>query len=1188
MSVDIGIRIKADNMTGRDFDKLVGDLKRTGTTTEQVSRSAKGFGNRLGDMRSQLRNVALGAGAFTAALGLVGKSFVSAAIEMEGIKNGMVALEGSTEAAEARLSSLREVIRQPGVGYQDAVKAAVQLKAVNLEAELANRTIREFGNSLALVGSTDLNETLLGVRQILSRGLVSQEELNQITERSALIATVLRDQFGSVLAEDIQAQIDQAGKSITDGFLIPLLEGLERLDRAPVDSTMNSIQNLHNSVFELKASLGDALLPVVNSIVQVLTSAVETFNEMDDGVKSAIVTVGAIATGLGALATAASAVGYVLGGLKALLATLTGAGGLAGLGALLAPAAPVLAGLAALVVSFIPLIKSLKDAEEATRLVREQEELFAKQLKDTAEVLESGKGVDARIAKLNEYISTLDEVIRKEQERREKVEKGLAIQTIPRDEMVAALAEQAIGPRDPEDSIGAKEKNAIRNREDAESILAILKQIRDGTKLTIEQLREFDSVVVRAKNRALKEKDPNQDLLKTLEAAGEYVRKQYEQFEAAAQASGKAIVPLRNYRLEIVNLNNELVKARDVFSSDVTNLTELESATQNLLSALDALKQVKLKQIEEQLKVAGLALSELPNDKRATSEEAKKVIELTAQYREEENNFERQKTEVQRQEAQKRKRFNDEEERAREDRQKREAAKSAVPVRNFRLELVKANAELYKARDNFRKIIDVSELDSATSILYSALDAVKELKIAQIKDQIVDEKEAFSQLSESDKVLDEAAHVKKIMDLEADLHQLEVNNEQEKTRVKEQEEQKRTQFEKDAARARKAILDRETAERLKAHNAFYGENGVLKRTLQSIADLNEPQRFFDFKQIAARNRRAAIERVFEGYITRDVEPHEALKRAQNFVALTDGIGNNLKKLEINARVFKNVFKREFNETLLGGAKAYGKFVKSLSEPSPDELAAEAAKKAAREALLNRLSEGTGNLVGSVPLDVVDAVTSSLKLRRDGNAEIIQLERETAAEIQSIQESVTLSAEEKAREIERIERQSALRRIQIENQVSELQRASFQSVVTDFLTGIARMIAAEAQLALARRATSAISGLFGGGGAAAGVGLLGGVFLPLLGGLGLAYGASQLIGHASPSAEVHQRSRYGAVSGSGGDRTPTVQSSRGQTRVSREDGTPTLEANLNVTVEASGTRLGQANERVKLKTERWGG
>ena len=169
MAVDIGIRIKADNMTGRDFDKLVGDLKRTDRTTEQVSRSAKGFENRLGDMRSQLRNVALGTGAWTTAIGLVGKSVAPAANEVEGITNGLTALEVSSETAETRLSSLREVIRQPSVDYQDAVKTAAQLKAVNLEADLANRTISEFGNSLALVGN-QVNLEQIG-KQIDAEGL---------------------------------------------------------------------------------------------------------------------------------------------------------------------------------------------------------------------------------------------------------------------------------------------------------------------------------------------------------------------------------------------------------------------------------------------------------------------------------------------------------------------------------------------------------------------------------------------------------------------------------------------------------------------------------------------------------------------------------------------------------------------------------------------------------------------------------------------------------------------------------------------------------------------------------------------------------------------------------------------------------------------------------------------------------
>lgn len=72
--------------------------------------------------------------------------------------------------------------------------------------------------------------------------------------------------------------------------------------------------------------------------------------------------------------------------------------------------------------------------------------------------------------------------------------------------------------------------------------------------------------------------------------------------------------------------------------------------------------------------------------------------------------------------------------------------------------------------------------------------------------------------------------------------------------------------------------------------------------------------------------------------------------------------------------------------------------------------------------------------------------------------------------------------------------------------------------------IQERIAAEAQFALARRATNPLSSVFGGITAAAavgGAGLFGSMLLPLLGRLGLAYSAPQLISRSSPSVEVYQ-------------------------------------------------------------------
>ena len=489
---------------------------------------------------------------------------------------------------------------------------------------------------------------------------------------------------------------------------------------------------------------------------------------------------------------------------------------------------------------------------------------------------------------------------------------------------------------------------------------------------------------------------------------------------------------------------------------------------------------------------------------------------------------------------------------------------------------------------------DVLEWEGATQRLLRALESVSEVSREDISVQVAVEGAALMRLDNQERA--ESEHASKLQDIAVELRQLEVESEQEKTRV-----------------TRESVLER--------------------------TELTE----------------RAVD-----VLTADVVPGGVFEQARDFIALTDGIEESMQRLETGLYAFSEIFSREFTNSIQSGMSVLEEFQQSLGAPrlavlteevrgsdvlsrlesgqsARDERTAErfaagasrfrsAEVREDRRALSffdglspdvqraidsyreeraielgtdipeqlsqvrtasDRLSVGAGDLVASVPLDVVDAVTDIVEVRRDANAELVILEEEAAAEIQLVQESVTLSAENKAKAIERIERETALRRIRIENEVSERQRASFQSVVTNFLSGVGQMIAAEAQLALARRATNALSGVFGGGGAvaAAGSGLFSSVLLPLLGGLTVAYGATKLIAPSSPSADVYERLQYG-VSGEGSDRS--VVETPGLTRASQETDTPILEANISVNVEASGTRLGQANARERLKTERWGG
>ena len=756
MAVEIGIRINSENMTSQDFDKLVGDLKRTEKQFGETDKEADKFGNTLAAHRTQLDNVAVGAAAVTDGLGLVGESFVESAIRMEGYRNGLIALEGSAEVADTSLTSLREIIELPGVSYEMATQAADQLKTIVFEAERANRAISDLGNALALVGSIDLSGALPGVQQIISRGRVSQEDIDQN--------------------------------------------------------------------------------PTVTSVVSRQTSGIDAFNAMDEGVKSVVA-----------------------------------------------------------------------EFEGGNR----------------------------------------------------EIERGV-------------------------------------------------------------------------------------------------------------------VEPIRNFKLELVDLNVKLLDAEETFRN-IKDISELERVTQRHLSVLDAVTQVTREEIEAQIAVEGAALARLDNQERAESEHALKLQELAEQNR-----------------------------------------------------------------------------------------------------------------------------------------QLEEDYEQEKTRIMREEVEKRTELRERAAQERLDNTKREAEARLKMHKEVFVE---IARTLREM------------ESVSLRDRTSEI---YGGLLTQGVVPREAFEQAEDFITLTDGMEDSLQRLETGIHVFSALFRREFTRAVQSGVEILNDFRDSLRAPRLSALAEEVrgsdvisrleegqpardrrtAKRFATGAdafkeqdktdtdkavafvsslrgrqgfARDRLVEGAGDLVSAVPLDVVDAVTDIVQVRRDANVELVVLEQESAAEIQIIQESVTLSAENKAKAIERVEREAALKRIQIENAVSQRQRASFQSVVTNFVSGVGRMIAAEAQLALARRATNAISGLFGG--VSGGASLLSSVFLPLLGGLSLAYGASKLIAPSSPSADVYERSQFG-VFGDGANRS--AQQTPGLTRASQETDTPVLEANINVNVEASGTRLGQANERVKLKTERWGG
>ena len=208
-----------------------------------------------------------------------------AAIRVEGFTNAFEALGLSANAASARVEELQELSALPGIRFDQAAEAAIRLQVVGIEGERATNVITELGNALALTGDTDLSGLLLGLTQIVQRGSVSQEEINQLTERSGLLAAALTDAFGTTRAESINATLESSGQSVQD-FVDILTNSLSKQARVSVDSTANSLQNLQNSFGLLQAAIGERFVPVIGSAARGISGFLDNLREGIEGTEN--------------------------------------------------------------------------------------------------------------------------------------------------------------------------------------------------------------------------------------------------------------------------------------------------------------------------------------------------------------------------------------------------------------------------------------------------------------------------------------------------------------------------------------------------------------------------------------------------------------------------------------------------------------------------------------------------------------------------------------------------------------------------------------------------------------------------------------------------------------------------------------------------------------------------------------
>lgn len=305
--VDATIRIKAN----------------TAGFQTQMNQAFGGLRKQISETKASFKALAVGAGIFAGAMTLAGKSAISAAVQMDSLMRGLAAVSGGADQAQAQLGKLREIAKLPGLGLKEAIEGATRLQAVGINAEMANRALMAFGNALARVGKgkAELDGVILALTQIVGKGKVSAEEINQIAERVPEVRKVMMEAFGTASTEAIGKMNVTA-----EQFIGTLTAGFEKLPRV-TGGAQNAIENFNDALFEARVALGEALLPTFTAILGKLADTVNLFNNLSDTQQSIIAWSGAVAGGLAGIIAAVAgfsmALPGLIAGIKALGVALT-------------------------------------------------------------------------------------------------------------------------------------------------------------------------------------------------------------------------------------------------------------------------------------------------------------------------------------------------------------------------------------------------------------------------------------------------------------------------------------------------------------------------------------------------------------------------------------------------------------------------------------------------------------------------------------------------------------------------------------------------------------------------------------------------------------------------------------------------------------------------------------------------
>ncbi len=278
------------------------------------------YGTLLDGMRNSGRALTLGV---TLPIVGIGAAAVNAAVEMESLERGLVAVTGSSAAAQAQLKRMIEVAKMPGLGFKEAIQASLQLQAIGFSAAEAEQTMKGLANEISRVGygKEEFGRIMVQLTQMQSKGRLLQEDIRFIQNSAPEMAKAMKELYGTAVPEEINKMGVTAKQFILDvsGYFLKL-PGL-------ADTAKNSLENLSDTLFRASAAFGKQLLPTLKQVVDEASVLLQRFQNLSPETQQLAIKLGIAAAaagplllGFNGLVTAGTTVAGVVRGIRAAIA----------------------------------------------------------------------------------------------------------------------------------------------------------------------------------------------------------------------------------------------------------------------------------------------------------------------------------------------------------------------------------------------------------------------------------------------------------------------------------------------------------------------------------------------------------------------------------------------------------------------------------------------------------------------------------------------------------------------------------------------------------------------------------------------------------------------------------------------------------------------------------------------------